>query len=95
MSSITASRLPTSIKMQLAAIFATLMAAGASASPIEARQWPGRGSVKLYSSPRCSASNAVAKTVNITDGCTNFDEAAASVWFNGGTGFGYAWERKF
>ncbi|KAH8894447.1 hypothetical protein GQ53DRAFT_83224 [Thozetella sp. PMI_491] len=82
--------------MQLAITLAALMAAGAGASPIEARQIiPGKGSISLYSEPGCHASNALAEDVAIVAGCTSLDIPVATVKFNGSTSMGgLGWERN-
>jgi len=89
--------------MQLTTVFAALVAAGASASPITARQLgiPIRGSVNLYSGTGCNAATLIQANVNITEGCTVIDETVGSVRYNGLTqpaippSDGYLWPRKF
>lgn len=84
--------------MQLATTLAALMAAGARASPIEARQisFPGNGSISLYSEPGCHDSNVLAKDVAIVSGCNTLDIPVASVKFNGGTPVGtLGWTSEF
>lgn len=81
---------------------AALMAAGASASPIEARQIvSGKGSISLYSEAGCHASNLLAENVTITvvggwSACLKLDTPVASVKFNGAPMMGtLPWTSEF
>jgi len=74
--------------MQLAITLAALMAVGTGASPIEARQFSGTGTMSIYSQPGCQASNVLAKDVAISTRCTTLDTPVASVMFHGSTGSG-------
>ncbi|KAK8102508.1 hypothetical protein PG984_015654 [Apiospora sp. TS-2023a] len=75
--------------MRLVLVCTTLIAAGVSASPIEARQFgPVNGSMDLYSEPGCLDTGILGKDVPITDGCTNLDQPAASIKYHGATGKG-------
>ncbi|KAK6853834.1 hypothetical protein PG995_010646 [Apiospora arundinis] len=80
--------------MQVIGIFATLtvMAAGASASPIEARQghFPSAvGTINTYSDNSCRT--LIAKNVSITDDCRALDEGIASIKYLSYDGAGIAW----
>ncbi|KAK7996595.1 apolipo protein O-domain-containing protein [Apiospora arundinis] len=84
--------------MQVVAIFSTLsvMAAGASASPIEARQghFPSAvGTINTYSESNCHG--VIAENVAITDDCRALDEGIASIKYLSYDGVGIVWTRKF
>lgn len=82
--------------MQSTAIFAIVMAAAASAAPLEGRQLgDARGTISLYSGSGCEDASVVRFNVEISPGCLTLDESYSSIQLNGyESNIGLPWYSK-
>jgi len=82
--------------MRLSIVFAALMAAGAKASSIPARQFGfGSGTINIYSSPGCHPADMSVEEFAVTGGCVRLDKPAASVKFMSASGASLFYIREY